>query len=343
MGAFSFFSTLYWRCGKIIVIAALTLTLITTVCFAQTAVLKTTPTANYPDPTYFLDTDGITPLGLAAYNGDTEAVRQLVEKGVDVNERMLGVTALWLAAGGIPRHDYEIAYYQRADAKTQSAHSEHLAALTRVLRYLIAHGADVNAAPPNGTTPLMIAVQNGNLEGAAALLEHGAHVNAHSDMGDTPLSDAASEGDPRLVGLLLDHGANVNGYKDGDVNGETPLMRAIVSYEIVSLLIDHSASINGIYKDTGESPLTRAAGMLNNKVVRVLIAHGADPNMHDRRGDTALVTAAAQGSKSMVQTLINAHADVNLRTSNGETALEIALKLGRKDVADVLRLAGARE
>jgi ankyrin repeat protein len=313
------------------------------VCFAQTAVLKTTPTANYPNPTYFLDTEGITPLGLAAYNGDLEAVRQLVEKGVEVNERMLGVTALWLAAGGIPRHDYEIDYYERADAKTQSEHNKHLAALTRVLQFLIAHGADVNAAPPNGTTPLMIAVQNGNLDSAAALLEHGAHVNAHTDMGDTALSDAAYGGDPKLVRLLLEHGAKVNGYKDRDVNGETPLMRAIHLPWIVSLLLDHGASVNGIYKDTGESPLTRAAGMLNDKVVRALIAHGADPNKHDRGGGTALVMAAAQGGKSTVETLINTHADVNLRTSRGDTALEIALKRGRKDVAEVLRLAGARE
>lgn len=321
-------------------IAVLSLLLIVRIGFTQGLSSVSSAGGGPQTQTYLLDTEGISPLGLAAYNGDLAAAQQLVDKGVDVNERMLGVTALWLAAGGIPRHYYSERYYERADAKTQLEQAVHLAAQTQVLKLLIARGADANAAPPNGTTPLMIAVQNGNLESAVFLLDHGADVNAYTDMGDTALSDAVLRGHPEVVRLVLGHGADINSH---DVDGETPLMRTLYQPDIVSLLLDHGAEVAGTSKKTGQNVLTSTVMLGGSQTLRVLLAHGIDPNMQDREGRTALMMAASNGSAVAVQVLMSAKAAVNLKDSKGKTALAYALENHKEDVANLLRQAGALE
>lgn len=59
-------------------------------------------------------------------------------------------------------------------------------------------------------TPLMCAVQNGNIEIAAILLNAGADVNAHDESmaGSTAVREAAEKGDVEMVRLLLAAGAD---------------------------------------------------------------------------------------------------------------------------------------
>src|SRR3982074_1665952 len=74
------------------------------------------------------------------------------------------------------------------------------------------HGehVDVNAAQPDGATPLAWAVHLDDRDMTDALLAAGANVNAANEYGESPLTLASANGDAALVARLLKAGANVN-------------------------------------------------------------------------------------------------------------------------------------
>ncbi len=74
-----------------------------------------------------------------------------------------------------------------------------------MVRELIAKGADINKP---GWTPLHYGATRGHLEIMSLLLEHSAYIDAASPNGTTPLMMAASYGTPAAVKLLLDEGAD---------------------------------------------------------------------------------------------------------------------------------------
>ncbi|OOG57513.1 ankyrin repeat domain-containing protein [Polaromonas sp. C04] len=74
-----------------------------------------------------------------------------------------------------------------------------------MVRELIAKGADVNKP---GWAPLHYAATGGHLEIMSLLLDNSAYIDAASPNGTTPLMMAASYGTPAAVKLLLDEGAD---------------------------------------------------------------------------------------------------------------------------------------
>ena len=157
-----------------------------------------------------LEVDGLksngggTALMLAAQNGHTEIVLDLLSRGgINVNAaKNDGTTALMLAA--------------------QNGHAQIVAEL------LDRGGADVNAVTSDGFTALMIAAQRGHTETVAELLNRGANVNAAASNGETALASAAGNGHAEIVSALLScDGINVNAANsDGLYNGFTALMIA---------------------------------------------------------------------------------------------------------------------
>src|SRR5688572_31589717 len=86
---------------------------------------------------------------------------------------------------------------------------------------LIAKGADVNAAEPDGTTALHWAAHRDDLDLVDRLLKAGAKPNRTNDYGATPMSEAATTGNVAMLQKLLDAGASVES-PNGD--GMTALM-----------------------------------------------------------------------------------------------------------------------
>jgi ankyrin repeat protein len=128
--------------------------------------------------------DGFTPLGLAVFFGNREAVEALLAGGAKVN----------LAS--------------RETMKVTPLHSAAAAKELEIARLLIASGADVNARQAEmGFTPLHEAAGNGNVEFVQLLIEKGADINVKTNDGKTPLDFAIERNQPAVADFLRKHGA----------------------------------------------------------------------------------------------------------------------------------------
>jgi ankyrin repeat protein len=119
--------------------------------------------------------DGFTALHFAAFFGEEDAAKLLVERGADVNvvarNPTIHVTPLHSAAAG--------------------GHSG-------IVKLLLEHGADPNAAQDGGFTPLHSAASTDDRDSVEALLEAGADPSVANDEGKTP-ADLAGDDTRDLV------------------------------------------------------------------------------------------------------------------------------------------------
>src|SRR5579862_9299681 len=82
-------------------------------------------------------------------------------------------------------------------------------------------GTNVNATGADGTTAVMYAAANGDVELVRALIKAGADVKLKNQFGTSALTEAAIIGSAPIVEALLKAGADPN-FRNMD--GETPVM-----------------------------------------------------------------------------------------------------------------------
>jgi ankyrin repeat protein len=229
----------------------------------------------------------------ACKDGDLEKVKQLLERGADVNakDEILGETALmWASSNG----------------------------QKEVVEFLIEKGADVNAKTRFGNTALMYASEKGHKEVVELLIKKGADINARDEYGWTPLVYACIH--KEIVEILLQNGADVN---VKDESGKSVLMYAIECqcYEIANLLIEKGADVN-VKSISGETALiiatkikeksdllsdafglTKAFYNYRKLIIKLLLEKGADVNVKDENGNTALTYALKNQDNEIVELL----------------------------------------
>ncbi|MDA1094764.1 MAG: ankyrin repeat domain-containing protein [Acidobacteria bacterium] len=205
---------------------------------------------------------------------------------------------------------------------------------------LLSQAIDVNAAEPDGTTPLHWAVQRDDAPLTARLLEAGADVNAPNRYQVTPLSLAALNGSVSMVDRLLEAGADP---QQAALDGETPLLTAARTGipEVVERLITHGADPNAREGWRGQTALMWAAAEGHPGVARLLVEHGADVRASTNDGFTPLLFAARRGDIETTRVLLDAGVPVTENAPDGTSVLVLAILNAHYELAGLLLDAGA--
>lgn len=317
------------------------------------------------------DSDGNTPLHLAAEAGNPSAVTILLEAGAEVNTPSnAGATPLHMTV----RHESAeiLTSLLEAGAEINAGAGGFGTPLLVAIAYrgyatrrigetavntLLDAGADVNAADSQGTTPLLASMDPTRREGSLAdlplrLLARGANPNLGDGQGRTPLHAAASAEGPEMVGALLDAGADPQALTN---DGSSPLHAAArsESAEVIDLLLSAGADVGAVTNDS-RTPLHLAVQERRSALFGAedrpwrlpafaLLEAGADPDVRTDDGDTPLhLHLSRWGSDTaLVSGLVRAGADLSARNAMGETPLHVARRLGYLPAVNNLLQLGA--
>jgi quinoprotein dehydrogenase-associated probable ABC transporter substrate-binding protein len=214
----------------------------------------------------------------------------------------------WLAAGANP--DDEL-------------HNAIVAGDLERVRYLVGHGAHVDAVDGEGYPPLVNAARFGFTPVATYLVEHKADPNQADRSGWTPLMYAAWGDRADLAIVLLAHGAKLD---TAEHEGMTALAIALQNTKpkAARVLLDAGADVNAPVAKGGYTPLMLASISGSQELASSLLKRGAKVNAANPGGVTALMIAVAGNRAGMVGLLLKSGADVNARSEDGRTALSIA-------------------
>ena len=202
-----------------------------------------------------------TPLHLVAYHGFLGITRMLVEGNADINVRD--------RFGNTPLHQTMSGWYQ----KSESTQDECL----DVAKFLLEHGADLDAKTDDQATPLHEASLYGSVKGTQLMLEHGANIHARDDMGRTPLHR-----------VLID---SIDDYDASDMFLDT--MRCLLAHGVGVDTLD----------DDCMTPLHQASQVGCVKGARLLLEHGANVHLEDIMGRTPFQVASECGKTKITQLL----------------------------------------
>jgi ankyrin repeat protein len=304
---------------------------------------------------------GVTPINLAATNGNAAIIRKLLDAGVDVNSANPGgETALMTASRSGSAEAVKLLLDRGANANAKDAVHAQTALMWAVLenhpdvvKLLIAGGADVNAhttvtLPKGEYVPARAGGASGN-----GIIRQRALPTA--DGGMTPLLFAIRDGNVDMMRLLLDHGADL---AQGSGNHTTPLIIALLNGQvgIATELLEKGADPNAA-DDYHRAALFAAIDLRNFNhdkygdlptdgrdpldVIKALLKKGADPNLRTNTvpvhglmqfdaswvnfdGETPFVRAALSGDIEVMRLLLTDGADANIATTQGTTALMAA-------------------
>ena len=206
--------------------------------------------------------NGFTALIYASERGYSKIVGMLLEHGADINQLsnfgenalMIAINQKYVSLDDITKTvkillDYKV----NVNIKNKKDGSTALMSAlkldySKIVEMLLEHGADVNEKDNNGTTALMLSVNDVMIwrETVKMLLEHGADVNEKDNNGYTALMLSVNDDNVKTVKMLLEHGADVD---IQNVNGQTALIYAAdsdgeSSEKIVGMLLDHGADID---------------------------------------------------------------------------------------------------
>ena len=206
---------------------------------------------------------------------------------------------------------------------------------------------------PYKTTPLIVAVQTGNLDCVKVLLNYKADIEEQGEsfMWNVskfesaytcpPLFLAAANGNLDILSYLFERGGNVNASSSSEYADpwslpsefddylpiwHTPLTVALTNghNDAFTFLIDKGADVN-LQDHVGYTALHHAVESRNFDAVSCLVHNGAGVNLFTSiNKHTPLMLACQSFNMDAINFLLNKGADVNLQDKDGNSALHFA-------------------
>jgi ankyrin repeat protein len=256
------------------------------------------------------DSTGATALHLAAKNGRPFVVEALIKAHqaqsilVDVRDK-LGKTPLFYATKnkhsdivfrllGNSAHVFEIT--ENNDILHLAAETGDVPLISGILRYCKQHEIDIDYQNVAGSTPLVCAINAGNLEAVKLLIKAGARRDNLVQVGFAPIHYAARQENPEALKALL----------------------ANISDKERSALVNTEDRLGG-------TPVAHAAENNKTAALRVLLLYGANIEKSSNDGLTPLIRAAYKGHQEAFDVLIENNANLTARGHEGLSVLMAAI------------------
>ena len=255
------------------------------------------------------DQVGNTPLSILLDQNLPEVASRLVDQGANPNFTL-------------PSGELALPGYQQAKRPDDVA-------------FLLAHNANPNSPSLDGTSPLALALQDGQSPLACKLIEKGAKPNGLI-FGEPALVAVLKEHQNwkletadtmQVLGTLLVSGADVE--KPGS-DGLRPLQIAISNdfRPSLELLMPRAKDVSG--------SLWSAIAHDNVAAIQNLLAKGSPVEEIGPNGDTPLIHAIRHGKPDLLDSLLTRDADANQFCDEGQRAIFLALALEKKAVISTL-------
>ena len=276
----------------------------------------------------FRNSDGKTPINVAAEKGHTRVVELLIKRGANYTiVDNLNQSPLTVACRNSKYGADDIIDKKWFD----------------IISLLINQGTPLNEYDNLGKTPLLICVDKGDVKSSKLLIERGADIEApvrfptkapmsiytnlgslnvdYHEVGYTPLWLAVSNESVKMLTMLIRLGANVDARRN--LINDTPLIYSCVRnyIECAHLLIRGGADIN-LKDSNGDSALMNVSKMYNQPkkqiaIARMLIDNGANINLVNGSGLNAWKivqeSTADTNHKTAMSALIKNVVSINVR------------------------------
>jgi ankyrin repeat protein len=275
-------------------------------------------------------------LGLAAHRYTAVEIKQLIEKGAEVNRYISSennytyTTPLVQAMRSGKRKNTEILLdnganlYQNLFTIMDNPDALYGGEIYTILHFANIHflkilkDYDLNLEVEDeyGATPLFYASFRNYLDKAKFFVERGANINHTSDYWSI-LGFPAYMGNVEMVKYLVDNGADVNLHKK---DGYSPLLYCGLTigdgfgpydkdeekYQIAKYLVEHGADINyrGKRNRYYSLPITISDAIYKSKMCEYLLKQGAKVK-YDSLEWTTVHSIAMRGSRFAIEKLIN--------------------------------------
>ncbi len=178
-----------------------------------------------------------------------------------------------------------------------------------VKELILNYGKDINETDENNIGGLYWAIKHDNVKAVRFLIENEANIEIVSDDGTTPLVLAIEENNPKMVEILIEEGkANIYGYYIGDNIEKYPIYCAIknTNLNIIKILINNSFDFK-----KEPSILNYAIANSDENTVKYLIENGADINYKNSDGTTILYDAVLSLSPKLVNYFLEKNANID--------------------------------
>ena len=257
------------------------------------------------------------------------------------------------------------------DSKAAAVQTAARTSSVEALVMLVAAGSELNRSDVRKMTPLMLAVETGNVGAVGAVLLGKPDLLQKNQSGNTAIALAARNCQPDIIHMLLESGADFS--TDGseepplvstvkfcadwlpfarflpatdtnstDGHGRSAVWYAAANGNLPALerFAEAGANLETQDKD-GFTPLHAAAANGHDGAVGYIISRGSAVSPLSRNGTTPLMLAANAGCATCLPKLMAKTADINEKNSVGDTALMFAVRGGHANIAKLLLGGGA--